>query len=100
MIQKDQSTLKEHLISAWNQTGVRPEQLDYEPCPEAAEYLWGWFCQLQSERQQTDMGSPQPFDSPKIVAWQQLNDVKLLAFELEAIQALDRLYLMSQQKKG
>lgn len=79
------------------QTGRRPEQLEGPELPDELRYLWNWFVMLSNRRGGTGFG-PAALTPVMIVSWCQLNRMSLLPYELEAIEALDDLYMAQQTK--
>jgi len=68
-------------------SGRTPEQLVPLPFPYELSHVWGWFQRLCQMRQNTGFGISRL--SGEIVAWQQLEGVRLNPYELEVIQMLD-----------
>lgn len=97
--QKDNATLREHLTVAWNATGIKPEQLDYEELPENVQYLWSWFLDLHSFRGSNGFGA-NPIDPSLIRDWCWLTGVILEPFEVRAIRVLDMEYMAASQKES
>jgi len=68
-------------------TGQTPEQLAPLPFPYELSHVWEWFQRLCQMRQNTGFGVSRL--SGEIVAWQQLEGIRLNPYELEVIQMLD-----------
>lgn len=88
---KDGSTLKDHFLSAWKQTGEKPNELVYEPLPQTMVPIWEWFHKL-SRRRGHGM-SPFPITYFDILAWQVLTGNELDSFDIECIVSLDEVWL-------
>jgi len=75
-----------------------PEQLQPVDIPAAIIYLWQWFCELSGGRGYADFGAL-PLTYSEIQAWAQLTRMDPMAWEVEALKALDRVYLTEVNKK-
>lgn len=94
--QADGSTLREHLQSVERQTGETPQALaeDVE-CPASMQYLWEYFLMLNVRRnQQRDA-----IGNVEVLAWAELNGVRLAPFEMRALDAIEAEYLADQRRK-
>lgn len=80
------------------QTGKAPEQLEPVEVPQAILYLYGWFCELSNARQYGEFG-PMPITFLEIFAWSNLKQTRLDFWELDAIKAIDRVFLLEACKK-
>lgn len=96
--QKDGATLRDHLKVAWNASGIKPEQLDYEELQENVQYLWSWFIDLDYYRG-SSMNGVNPITPTLIKDWCWMNDVELEYFERMAIKRLDVEYMKQQAKE-
>jgi hypothetical protein len=96
--QKDGHKLRDHLNSAWDQSGVMPEEFDYPPIPEAIKYLWYYFIELHNRRGNFGYGHV-PLLFSEIYHWKLLKLRKLDPWELDAILIIDSAYLASLDKK-
>lgn len=78
------------------------EKLEGPPFPEALEYLWEWFQDLDDSRHATPEG-PEPLTYQEILAWAQLTDNKPRPEEVRALRLLDKAYLnpppLKEEKK-
>lgn len=97
--QPEGGTLRDAFASFKKQMG-RPHPEDRAPTdpPVTLLYLWQWFHQLSSSRPLGGMGTPMPIPQSEIDAWCRLHDVKLAHWELDALSALDGLFLRSLNK--
>jgi hypothetical protein len=81
--------LRTHLMAAYRQTGIMPDQLrDAPELPELGAHVWKWYCELDQCRK-----SGEPITNRDILDWQQLYGQKLEPWELRAIKTIDRVYL-------
>ena len=91
--QKDGLTLRDHYLSAWEQTGEEPEELrKAPPMPEGVSYLWEYFGKLH-RRRGSGVNGPEPLDHSKVLAWASLMRVSLDPWEVDAILGVDDEYL-------
>ena len=98
--QEDGASLRDHLLSAYDQTGVLDPQIaEAPPLPPATGYLWAHWRSLDGERHYTDHGLPQRLRSLDIGAWAALRRVRLDPWELDAILALERAFFASIKPK-
>ncbi|MFZ6655939.1 phage tail assembly chaperone [Undibacterium sp. TJN19] len=114
--QKDGKTLRWHLEVAHGSIAHLSEsdQVQYIPqeirsfwdmyvrpvtVPIELEYLWHWFLDLHHSRGNNGMG-PAVITFQDMQAWMQVTGRKPERFELDAIRALDRLYLESLNVKN
>ena len=75
-----------------------PEELANAPeLPEPVKYLWGFFLDLSRQRGSNGFGVL-PLSYSDIHAWQQLNELSLDRWELDAILRLDGAYLACVNK--
>jgi hypothetical protein len=98
MRQPDGATLREHLQSAWRQTGERPELLEPVDCPDEMLYLWDRFLEVSKRRTSNGFGlNPVPYAD--IAAWATMNRVRITPFELEVLDRIEALYVSLMQPK-
>jgi hypothetical protein len=90
-------SLRDNLISVWEQTGVKPDELVEVDCPEGIKHVWGWFLRMHKRR---GMGAtaPNPITHPEIMAWAYLADTDPTPFEVECLEGLDDLWLSTLNK--
>lgn len=100
---KDGASVRDHEISAWEQTGVKPELLaSAPPLPVEGRSLWAYFCQMHRRRQH-GMNGPQPLTFAEVREWAALNRVCLDRWEIDAILGVDDAYIAASaeaSKKG
>ena len=95
----DGKTLKEHLVSAWRQTGIMPQALaDAPPLPDGAAGIWRDFLDIHQDREIRD-GQPCRLAARDIEGWQLLNRARLEPWEVDAVRRLDRAYLIQRAKE-
>lgn len=87
----DGKSLREHLLSAYRQTGTMPAALADAPrLPEGCEYVWPAFLDLHRMRG-GGMG-PAPITFADINAMETVTGIRLEAWEIDAIRAADGVY--------
>ncbi len=96
--QGDGATLREHLEKVREQTGKTPAQLEAVEIPDAARYLWDWFCELSGGRGYS-MAGPMALSYTEIKAWCDLMKIEPSAWEVETIKMIDQVYLAEVMKK-
>jgi hypothetical protein len=101
----DGASYQAQLESVARQTGRRPPALDPPPPPPGTEHVWAWFQALNAGRGSNGFGS-NPIAWADIAAWVSLTGTLIRAAEIEALFALDRVWLRvaaseiaSQQKR-
>lgn len=62
-----------------------------EDLPEETSYLWGFYLELDRTRQYSEFG-PRPITFLDIQAWQNVRQVTLEGWEVDAILQLDNAY--------
>lgn len=62
------------------------------------QYLWLWFIDLGKARQSSGFG-PNPISYLEMQAWASLKRIRLEEFEIDALKALDIVYLNSANKE-
>lgn len=75
-----------------------PDQLKPMDIPPAIIYIWIWFCQLSGGRGYSEAGA-MPLSFSEIQAWAELTRMEPMAWEVEAVKALDRVFLTEAMKK-
>lgn len=68
------------------------EQLRVPPLPPSLTYLWSIFCRLSSRRTSNGFGI-NLITYPEIDAFQRVTGFRLMQWEVEMIETIDRLYL-------
>lgn len=96
MTQEDGATARQHLMSLWRQTRVKPAQLEVPPCPVLLKHVWEWFMHLHRRRGMGERG-PHPLSYTEIKSWSELRNIQLQQYELDAIDALDVAYFAHVQ---
>jgi len=98
--QDDGHTLRDHLVNAWKQSGIMPDELRTAPrLPELTGHLWGYYLRLHRRRQNYGWGHV-PLTYLEVEAWARLNKVTLDHWELDAILEIDDAYLASTVKSS
>lgn len=78
---KDSVSTKTHLNNIWKSTGRKPKELDeHGDCPENLAYIWGWYCELQS-----------PVNYTELAHWQSIMRRSLSHWEAELLISIDRM---------
>jgi len=93
----DGTTQRDHIESYQQQTGVIPEGWEPVECPACMRYLWGYFLEMNCRRTSTGFGI-NPISHEALDAWQRLRGIKLLPFEIRALDALESAFLLSRNK--
>ena len=86
------STVREHLLKDWRDTGEKPKELDEFKCPDCARYLWGYFCNMSKRR------GKDPISNQEMLAWASVRGIRLLQLEIDALDALEDCYQTYQAK--
>ncbi|TYG33319.1 hypothetical protein FW755_12395 [Lonepinella koalarum] len=90
------ATNREHLTAIWQQTGVKPVELDNVPPSSAVHYLLDIFYRLSIARQ---MGmATNPILYSEILAWSNLTEWRLSQWEIDVIKQLDLIWLNTQNE--
>lgn len=84
--------MRVHLETVWKQTGEKPKELDFEPCPVVMLYLWEDFKELELGRQFNELGKL-PFSYSEIESWCRLTKRELTNFDLRILKQLDLISL-------
>lgn len=90
--------MRDHLLSAWEQSGKKPLELFTPPLPTNIAYLWEYFIQLHNRRINYGFGQS-PLSYLEIDAWSRLTKTKLDQWELKAIIEIDNAFIASIAKE-
>jgi hypothetical protein len=91
--QEDGVTLNDHLLVAWEQTGIMPEQLaDLPERNPLTNYIWEYFWELSRRRGNNGFGI-QRINYLDLDAWGRQTKRRLDLWELEALLAIDDAYV-------
>lgn len=83
----DGSTERDHLLAAQRATGTQPPELQVPPLPPGTADLWAAYLQI---RNSCAAGfGPAVMTQQDVVAWQQLQGVRLLPWEVDTLFAID-----------
>ncbi|HHT7702741.1 phage tail assembly chaperone [Pasteurella multocida] len=93
-VKNSDATLREHLQAVWEQTGIKPDELNTPEPPSGLMYLFSYFNELSLSRQYGMAVNPISYSD--ILAWSILTKVSLAAWEIEVIKQIDIVYLNSQ----
>ena len=66
--------------------------------PESLEYIWMWWCEVQTARQSSGFG-PLPISFSEIYAWSVLTQRLLQPWEVQAMRDIDQVYLTESMKE-
>jgi len=77
------------------EAGMRVPELENEPEPPTALYLWKIFGDIAS----SSISEGKLLAYSEVYAWSQLTGRHLLPWELDAIRSLDRLYAETKAKQ-
>jgi hypothetical protein len=83
------------LESVERQTGRRPAALDGPEPPADGTHVWAWFLELSAGRGSNGFG-PNPISYLDVLAWTLLTGTITRPAEIEAIMALDRVWIAAQ----
>ena len=88
-------TLRESEEQFEAQTGTRSEVLEqYDlPLPQAAAHVWGWYQEISAGRQ--NGMSINPISHTEIYCWSQMAGIRLAMWEVQAIRAIDTVFVSS-----
>lgn len=86
------TTEREYLLKVQEQTGRTPEALMGPDFPELMVHVWSAFLYLSRCRGQGFSG-PQPLSYQEIKAWAELTDTPLMAWEVDAIMRIDKVFM-------
>lgn len=89
-----ESTVREHLTAIWEQTGIKPSELDNKEPNQYILSLLNDFYTLSSSRQ-CGM-SLNPIQFSEIESWLRLSNRTLEMWEIEVIKKLDVIWLNIQ----
>lgn len=71
-------------MQVWKSLGRKPKELAEQPdFPEELRYIWEWYLEMRS-------GEPLTFT--EIKSWAELTQQTLLAWEVDLVRTLDKLY--------
>ena len=87
-------SLRDHLMSIFDNTGFMPEELNNPEPSKAIDYLLEYFHQLSRTRQIGMALNPITFT--EIEAWKRLFHIELAVWEIDVIKQLDLIYLSVQ----
>jgi hypothetical protein len=97
--QEDGSPLLAHLQAVERATGKpHPLLANAPPLPVGCKHLWQDFLELHGSRGSTGWG-PQRITFSDLHAWQQVNEVRLSAWEIDCIRKTDDLWLSEYAPK-
>lgn len=88
---KAKITLRDHLQSLYESTGIEPEEFSRAEIPVETEHIWAWFLSLHAGRVP---GAPLAYT--EIEAWTRMTRTSLSPFELRAIKEVDFEFLTVQ----
>jgi hypothetical protein len=92
-------SLRQHLESSWDATGIKPALLIDEPeLNPNIEHIWSWFFQLHHTRG-GGMG-PAPLTYQEMSAWSQLLQIEPTPWEISMVMMIDGVWLKTQSEKG
>ena len=92
--------MREHLTAIWNQTGVKPAQLDTGEFPELMTQQWVDFLELHNGRTSNGFGV-NPISYQDIDAWKRLtgrDDVT--PADIAILKQLDNVFLKHQAEES
>ena len=96
--QGDGLSLRDHLESVERQTGITPDQLKPLPFPEALEYIWRDFLELNDAR--TSNGyTLNPISYSELDAWNRLTNKQATTQDIGVIKMLDTVFLRHYQQQ-
>lgn len=75
----------------YESTGILPPELKIT-LPESYKYLWFWFLELHSARQNNGFGVS-ALSYTEIKAWIDLSGIVIASWEIVAIRAIDKAYI-------
>lgn len=84
---KDGMTERDHLLAAQRVTGKQPPELDVPPLPAGLGELWHAYLQIRNSCA-AGLG-PAVMTQQDVLAWQQLQGVRLLPWEVDTLLAVD-----------
>lgn len=84
------NNLRSQLEKVEEETGKRPAQLDAGgEMPDAFNHIWDWFLDLASVRVEH-----RPITNAELLAYFELRGIDPLLIEIEALQILDREWIL------
>ena len=91
-------SLRVHLESVAQQTGIRPPDLDGPAIPHNVAHVWGWFRELNQARTSNGFGM-NPLTYSEIEAWSRISGTVTRPQEIQLLKRLDAVYLSVMAKK-
>lgn len=95
--------LRQHLQVHWKQIGYDPEQMPDQlrpiECAGEVKYLWEYWVSMHSRRGNNGFGS-NPISDEGVLAWSARHRVALSAFENQALDGIERIFLQFQSKQA
>lgn len=92
--------MREHLEAYEQHTGMKhPQLLDAPELPGGLEMLWADFVDLHISRGSTGLG-PARITYLDIDAFQRVRNVRLLSWQIDAIQRADTEYMRVAMRRG
>jgi hypothetical protein len=76
-----------------------PKQLEPVEIPYCVTYLWEWFNEVSGGRNYAGMGQPLPISYTELKAWAELTGTEPTIWEISALKAIDRVFLIEASKK-
>jgi hypothetical protein len=99
-VQGDGYTLHEHLLVKWDQTKVKPQELqDLPELPTNGLKLWQVFIDLHTTRR-SGFNGPERFGFADLHAWQIITRQALEPWEVRALFRLDREYMAFRAREA
>ncbi|MGC6360465.1 hypothetical protein ACNO7O_10675 [Bisgaard Taxon 45] len=77
--------------AVWEQTGIKPDELETPEAPQELIYLLDYFEELSLSRQCGNIANPLSYSD--ILAWCLLTETQLTTWEVNAIKKIDMVYL-------
>jgi len=90
--------LRQHLVSVWQQTGNKPNELDAFKLPALFKFVWEDFKELHKARSNNGY-TENPIDYLSIEAWSRLKNITLSSNEIDIIRTLDVIYINLVRKQ-
>jgi len=89
--------LRSHLETVKGITGQTPKELIPVEVSDIILYLWDWFLQLNSARQNNGFGVS-PLSYLEIKAWSDLTQTIISPYEVRVIKQLDTIFINHYSK--
>jgi hypothetical protein len=80
-------------------TGELVPELHPPALPPGCQLLWDTFVELHNARGGNGMGTPTPIGWSDVLAWQQVQQVTLSAWEVETLMSLDQVAIKTLMEK-